>query len=90
MPSPTPSDTIRPAMSDAHYRPYSSSCPRCHRMLDLAAVRKGDTWYCSAACAEGRPGAAPERTVPETRLRNRPRRFYRRRRPKELRTGGRD
>jgi hypothetical protein len=81
------SGNIRRAMVDphSHYRPYSSSCPRCHRQLDLAAVREGGTWYCSAACARGRPGPAPERSVPAPRLTNRPRRFFGRRPPKELR-----
>jgi hypothetical protein len=90
LPFPSPSETIRRAMADSHYRPYSSSCPRCHRLLDLAAVREGDTWYCGAACAQGRPGAGPERSVSASRLTNRPRRFHGRRRPRELRVTARD
>lgn len=90
LPFPSASDTIRRAMADPHYRPYSSSCPCCHRLLDLAAVREGETWYCSAACAQGRPGAGPKRSVSASRLTNRPRRFHRRRRPKELRVTARD
>jgi len=80
------------AMSKAsHYRPYSSSCPRCQRALDLAAVEAGCTWYCSSACAEGRTGEPAPRRVAESWLTNRPRRFHRRRMPKELRSAqGRD
>ncbi len=90
LPFPSPSDTIRSAMADPHYRPYSSSCPRCHHLLDLAAVREGDTWYCNAACAQGRPGAGPERGVSASSLTNRPQRFHRRRHPMELRVTARD
>jgi hypothetical protein len=64
----------------------SGSCARCRDRLDLAAVKVGDVWYCSTACAEGR--VAAERTtpsVPEPWLYARPHRFFRARKPKELR-----
>jgi len=72
-------------MAAADYRPYSGSCPRCRAALDLASVREAGVWYCSPACASGKPGAPhPARSVPESRLTNRPLRFHRRRAPKEL------
>jgi hypothetical protein len=62
------------------------SCARCQAALDLASVRSGDRWYCSPACAQGRPlGAGPDLLVAEARLYHRPRRFFGRRAPKELR-----
>ncbi len=75
-----------PAQRREHYRPYSSSCPRCGDALTLAAVRRGASWYCSPACAEGTPARTPTPAVAAPRLTNRPRRFHGRRRPKELRT----
>jgi len=70
----------------ADYRPASGSCPRCRAALDLASLRVGDTWYCGSACARGESdeaGRAP--AVAEAALINRPRRFFGRRPPKELR-----
>jgi hypothetical protein len=56
---------------------------RCQRLLDLASVKVDDVWYCRASCAAG---VALEQTrVPEEALTNRPRRYFRRRAPKELR-----
>jgi len=68
-------------------RPSCGSCPVCRGALDLAAVQVRDVWYCSASCAEGR-GRAERRppVVPEPWLYARPRRFFRKRRPKELNT----
>ena len=67
------------------HRPASGSCARCRASLSLASVKVADTWYCSTACAEGRPTACErESAVPESWLTNRPRRFYSKRRPKEL------
>ena len=75
------------AMTKAsHYRPYSSSCPRCQRALNLAAVEAAGTWYCSGACAQGRSVEPEPGRVAESWLTNRPRRFHRRRMPKELRS----
>jgi hypothetical protein len=66
--------------------PASGSCHRCGRALDLAAVKVNGLWYGNEACAHG--GECPFReraaAVPETWLYARPRRFFRRRRPKEL------
>jgi hypothetical protein len=71
---------------DADYRPYSGSCPRCLAALGLASVRAGNTWYCCAACARGEsPEAGRAPAVAEELLTNRPRRFFGRRAPKELR-----
>jgi hypothetical protein len=64
-------------------RSATGSCVRCQRTLDLASVKRGDTWYCRSSCAAGLV-AEPAR-VDEQALTNRPRRFYRRRAPKELR-----
>ena len=72
------------------YRPYSGSCPRCQAGLGLASVESRGVWYCSPACASGEPTARPRvPAVDETRLTNRPRRFHRRRAPKELRRSSR-
>jgi hypothetical protein len=75
--------------TDADYRPYSGSCPRCHSALGLASVRSGGAWYCSSACARGESAtAARAAAVPADRLTNRPHRFFGRRAPKELRGSG--
>jgi len=67
------------------YRPSSGSCARCRAALGLVSVREGGVWYCSQACAEGRPSLAPHPpAVSERRLYNRPLRFFRKRLPKEL------
>jgi hypothetical protein len=63
----------------------NGSCARCRGPLDLASLRVGDAWYCSSACAEGRVDVEPAAPgVPETWLYARPRRFFRARKPKEL------
>jgi hypothetical protein len=63
------------------------SCPRCLGELGLAALKVKDTWYCSSACANGNVSAEPRRArVPEHWLYARPRRFFRKRGPKELRS----
>ena len=68
-------------------RPSSGSCAICRAALDLTAVKVRGVWYCSTACAEGRPsGEVRHPTVPETRLTPVLRRFYRKRRPTELRS----
>ena len=68
-------------------RPSSGSCAICRAALDLASVKVGGVWYCSTACAEGRP-SGEERcsVVPEAWLYPVPRRFYGKRRPIELRS----
>lgn len=69
-------------------RPISGagSCPVCGRALALDAVQEGGVWYCSPACAQGlAPEARREPLVPPPRLIHRPLRFFRKRRPKELR-----
>jgi hypothetical protein len=68
-------------------RPAWSSCAACRAPLGLASVKVGDVWYCSSACAQGRPSATSRRVaVPEPWLYNRPRRHFRKRLPKELRS----
>jgi hypothetical protein len=49
-------------------------------------VKRDAIWYGSVACAEGRacPFDTHEPAVPETALYSRPRRFFARREPKEL------
>jgi hypothetical protein len=61
----------------------TGSCVRCQRALDLASVKQDGKWYCRASCAEG--VVREEARVPEQALINRPRRFFDRRAPKELR-----
>ena len=47
-------------------------------------------WYCGSDCADGRDGAEPRQPrVPEPWLYARPRRFYRARKPKELKSSRR-
>ena len=61
------------------------SCARCHESLGLASVRANGIWYCDTACAKGRPGEpSAAARVPEPWLYARPRRFFRKRQPKEL------
>jgi hypothetical protein len=76
-----------------HLRPASGSCPRCRAALDLASYRDRDgAWYCCAACARGEaPAGERETLVPEAWLTATPKRFFRARKPKELRAtqGGR-
>jgi hypothetical protein len=68
------------------HRPASgSSCPRCRDPLGLASVRSGGLWYCSSACADGRLPPPCRPAVPAPRLYGRPQRFFRARKPKELR-----
>jgi len=64
-------------------RSATGSCARCQRALDLASVKRDYTWYCRSSCAAGLV-AEPAR-VAEQALTNRPRRFFLRRAPKELR-----
>jgi hypothetical protein len=61
----------------------TGSCVRCQCALDLASVKLDGRWYCRASCAAGVAGEATR--VPELALINRPRRFFGRRAPKELR-----
>ncbi len=78
-------------MTRIDHRPAngSGSCARCQASLGLASLKSQGTWYCSTACAEGRDGAAPrEPAVPEPWLYARPRRHFRARKPKELRSTG--
>ena len=69
--------------------PSSGSCARCKRALGLTSVKVDGRWYGSATCADGDECPLAERApaVPETFLISRPRRFFRRRAPKELRGG---
>jgi hypothetical protein len=68
-------------------RPQSGSCVRCRRALDHASVKVGGLWYGNEACALGGPCPLECRApaVPEPWLTVRPQRFFRRRKPKELR-----
>ena len=63
--------------------PASGSCTRCQAALGLASVKVRGEWYCGMGCTEERPGAARPR-VDEEALYPRPRRFFGKRRPKEL------
>ncbi len=68
----------------------AGSCAACQAPLGLDAVRADGVWYCSPACAQGLP--VSERRIPgvdPTRLYHRPHRFFRKRRPKELRAAPR-
>jgi hypothetical protein len=67
--------------------PAIGSCVRCGRALDLASAKVGDHWYGNLICSTGAPCPYDRResVVPEPRLIPRPRRFFRRRAPKELR-----
>lgn len=74
--------------SDAIDRvPASGSCARCGRALDLASAKVDGRWYGNAVCATGAPCPLDRRdpVVPEPWLTARPRRFFRKRAPKELR-----
>jgi len=61
----------------------TGSCVRCQRALDLASVKVDGQWYCRASCAAG--VASEKSRVSELALINRPRRFFGRRAPNELR-----
>ena len=66
----------------------AGSCARCGRALGLASAEVNGLWYGNSGCASG--GACPLEDYPpvvaEAALFARPRRFFRRRRPKELLT----
>jgi hypothetical protein len=66
----------------------AGSCARCGRALGLASAEVNGLWYGNSGCASG--GACPLEEHPpavaEAALFSRPRRFFRRRRPKELLT----
>ena len=64
----------------------SGSCARCGRALDLASAKVDGRWYGNEICATGAPCPLDREAsaVPEPWLYSRPRRFLRRRRPKEL------
>jgi hypothetical protein len=65
------------------------SCARCRGSLVLSSLKVAGVWYCSTPCADGRaPAEARSPIVPEDRLYARPRRFFRARKPKELRSAG--
>ena len=64
-------------------RSATGSCARCQRMLDLASVKLEGVWYCRAGCAAGVAVDRPRGD--EIALCNRPRRYWKRRSPKELR-----
>jgi hypothetical protein len=74
-------------MSKVERRPASGagSCARCQDSLGLASIKVDGGWYCSTGCAEGRATARSKSDrVPEPWLYARPRRFFHKRRPKEL------
>ncbi len=66
--------------------PSSGSCCRCQRSLGLASVKVDGQWYGSATCARGGDCPLDERapSVAEPALYARPRRYFRKRAPKEL------
>jgi len=69
--------------------PASGSCVRCGRALGLASAEVDGRWYGNEDCATGGPCPLDVRppAVDEPALYARPRRFMRRRAPKELRRG---
>jgi len=78
-------------MSNIDHRPASGagSCARCQDSLGLASIKVDGAWYCSTACAEGREKLRSKSAhVPEPWLYARPRRFFHKRRPRELRSTG--
>jgi hypothetical protein len=78
-------------MKNLDHRPAngSGSCARCLESLGLASLKFEGVWYCGTACLEGRSAAdSNPAQVPESWLYARPRRFFRKRMPKELRSGG--
>jgi len=75
------------AVTDIDQRPISGSgsCARCQASLGLASLKVRGVWYCGTACAEDRSSTEPRTPrVPESWLYARPRRHFRKRRPKEL------
>lgn len=66
--------------------PAYGSCVRCQRSLGLASVKRDGQWYGTLVCAEGGdcPLDARAPGVDERALYSRPRRFFRKRAPKEL------
>ena len=70
--------------------PSSGSCVRCQRSLGLTSVKVRGLWYGTATCAEGEtcPLERNAPSVPERALYARPRRFFGKRAPKELRRTG--
>ena len=76
-------------MPEIDHRPISGggSCDRCGESLGLASLKQRGVWYCSSGCAEGEVrGEVRSFRVPEPWLYARPRRFFRKRGPKELRS----
>jgi hypothetical protein len=69
--------------------PASGSCSRCQRGLGLTAAKVDGKWYGTVTCAEGGECPLENRapSVPEAALYCSPRRFFHRRRPKELKLG---
>lgn len=69
----------------------SGSCARCGRALDLRSVKVDGTWYGSPLCATEVPCPLDRHpaAVAEPRLYSRPRRYLRRRLPKELKASAR-
>lgn len=71
--------------------PTSGSCVRCGRALGLASAKVAGRWYGNEICATGAPCPLDRRApaVPEPWLYSRPRRYLRRRLPKELKASAR-
>jgi hypothetical protein len=77
-------------MEEIDRRPANGagSCAHCGASLTLASMKVNGVWYCSTACADGRSATeARGFRVPEPWLYARPQRHFRRRQPKELRSG---
>jgi len=66
--------------------PASGSCVRCLRALGLTATKLNGRWYGTASCADGQecPLDHHAPAVSEEALYSRPRRFFHKRQPKEL------
>jgi hypothetical protein len=69
--------------------PARGSCSRCQRGLGLTAAKVDGKWYGTATCAEAGECPLENRapSVPEAALYTRSRRFFGKRRPKELKLG---
>lgn len=72
--------------TDIDYVAASGSCARCGRALNLASAKVDGRWYGSPVCATDAPCPLDREAaaVAEPRLFSRPRRYLRRRVPKEL------
>lgn len=64
--------------------PANGSCSRCGRALDLSAQKVDGQWVGKGCASGGRCDEAEGNAPPKHWLYNRPRRFFRKRAPLEL------